>query len=134
MSIMPQRRQERIGEQLHQELMDVLQRRIRDPRLASITVTGVEVSPDLKQATVFVTSLGDREARREALQNLQRASSFIRRELSQSLNMRFTPDLHFVLDESWQRGARIDQLLDQIHENEPRGMPDEPTEAPHSAS
>jgi len=131
---MPQRRQERIGEQLHQELMDVLQRRIRDPRLASITVTGVEVSPDLKQATVFVTSLGDREARREALQNLQRASSFIRRELSQSLNMRFTPDLHFVLDESWQRGARIDQLLDQIHENEPRGMPDEPTEAPHSAS
>jgi ribosome-binding factor A len=134
MSIMPQRRQERIGEQLHQELMDVLQRRIRDPRLTSITVTAVEVTPDLKQATVFVTSLGDREARREALQNLQRASSFIRRELSQSLNMRFTPDLHFVLDESWQRGARIDQLLDQIHENEPRGMPDEPNETPHSTS
>jgi len=114
--------------------MDVLQRRIRDPRLANVTVTGVEVSPDLKQATVFVTSLGDRAARHQALHHLQHASSFIRHELSQSLNMRFTPELRFALDESWQRGARIDQLLDQIHENKPSGTLDEPNEATHSAS
>jgi len=131
---MPQRRQERIGEQLHQELMDVLQRRIRDPRLANVTVTGVEVSPDLKQATVFVTSLGDRAARREALGNLQHASRFLRRELSQSLNMRITPELRFVLDESWQRGARIDQLLDQIQENEPADTSGEPDGEPDAAS
>jgi ribosome-binding factor A len=116
---MPLRRQERVSERLHHELVDVLQRRIRDPRLANVTVTGVEVSPDLKQATVFFTSLGDAEARRQALRSLEKASGFIRHELSQSLNLRLTPELRFVLDESWQRGARIDELLGQIGNSRP---------------
>ncbi len=131
---MPLRRQERISEQLHHELTDVLQRRIRDPRLANITVTAVEVTPDLKQATVFFTSLGDDEAQRQALNTLQHASSFIRHHLSQSLNMRFTPELRFVLDESWQRGARIDKLLDHIRNTDPGETPEEPTDAPDSPS
>ncbi len=129
---MPLRRQERVSEKLHHELTDVLQRRIRDPRLASITVTGVEVSPDLKQATVFFTSLGDGEARREALNSLQRAGSFIRHQLSQSLNMRFTPELRFVLDESWQQGARIDELLGQLRDPGTVDTPEEPGENPAS--
>jgi ribosome-binding factor A len=122
---MPQRRQERVAEQLHHGITDILQRRVRDPRLGKITVTAVDVSPDLKQATVFFTSLGDGEAQHAALQGLQRAGGFLRRELSQSLNMRFTPELHFVLDESWQRGARIDRLLDQIHDAGPCPSPDD---------
>jgi ribosome-binding factor A len=130
---MPLRRQERVSERLHHELTGLLQRRIRDPRLANITVTGVEVSPDLRQATVFFTSLGDSEARRKALNGLQGAGNFIRHELSQSLNMRFTPELRFVLDESWQRGARIDELLDQIQDTEPGETPDETTDDPDSS-
>jgi len=131
---MPGRRQERVSELLHHELTDLLQRRIRDPRLAQVTITGVEVSPDLKQATVFVTSLGDSEARREALNSLRHAGGFFRRELSQSLNMRVTPELRFALDESWQRGSRIDELLDQIQASDPGESPQPAGHDPDSVS
>jgi ribosome-binding factor A len=111
---MPTRRQERVGERIHEELGALLQRRVRDPRLGNVTVTGVEVSPDLKVATVFVSSLGDHEAGDLAVRGLQHAASFLRRELAQQLQMRFTPELRFVLDESWERGERIDRLLEQL--------------------
>jgi len=102
-----------------------LQNRIRDPRLAHATVTGVEVSPDLKLARVYVTSLGDADARSSALQGLEHASNYIRRELAQRLEMRHTPELRFALDESWERGERIESLLQQLHEN---GANNEPSD------
>jgi ribosome-binding factor A len=111
---MPTRRQERVSERIHEELSELLQRRVRDPRLSEITVTGVEVSPDLKLATVYVSALGDREAWDLAVKGLQHAAGYLRRELAQQLQMRFTPELRFVLDDSWQRGARIDELLEQL--------------------
>jgi ribosome-binding factor A len=116
---MSTRRQERVSERIHEEICDVLQKRIRDPRLAGVTVTGVEVSPDLKMAKVFVSALGDRESRTSALQGLQHASKYIRRQLAQQLQMRFTPELRFALDESWEHGARIDELLEQVSNTEP---------------
>jgi len=112
---MPTRRQERVSERIHEEISALLQREMRDPRLANVTVTGVEVSPDLKNASVFVSALGDREARAAALQGLQHASSYVRWQLAQRLQLRYTPELRFELDESWQRGARIDELLEQVH-------------------
>lgn len=115
---MPTRRQERVSERIHEEISEVLQNRIRDPRLATVTVTGVEVSPDLKAAQVFISTLGDRESRNRALQGLERASKYIRRELAHRLQMRFTPELRFALDESWERGARIDELLEQLQTSE----------------
>ena len=115
---MSTRRQERVSERIHEEICDVLQKRIRDPRLAGVTVTGVEVSPDLKVAKVFISALGDRESRNSALQGLQHASKYIRRQLAQQLQMRFTPELRFALDESWERGARIDELLEQVGNTE----------------
>jgi ribosome-binding factor A len=121
---MPTRRQERVGERIHEEISQLLQTRVRDPRLAQVTVTGVDVSPDLKAATVFVSTLGDRESSNAALRGLQHASSFLRRALAQQLDTRFTPELRFVLDNSWQRGARIDELLEQL----PSMSDDEPAE------
>lgn len=115
---MPTRRQERVSERIHEEISDLLQKRIRDPRLASVTVTGVEVSPDLKLASVFISALGDCEARNSALQGVQHASKYIRRQLAQRLQMRFAPELRFALDESWVRGARIDELLEQLRDSE----------------
>ena len=115
---MPTRRQERVSERIHEEISDLLQKRIRDPRLASVTVTGVEVSPDLKLASVFISALGDGKARNSALQGVQHASKYIRRQLAQRLQMRFTPELRFALDESWVRGARIDELLGQLRDSE----------------
>jgi ribosome-binding factor A len=123
---MPTRRQERVGERIHEEISEVLQKRIRDPRLAEVTVTGVEVSPDLKAATVFISTLGDHESRNTAVQGLQHASKYIRRELAHRLQMRFTPELRFALDESWERGARIDELLEKLQTSEPGDELEEP--------
>lgn len=82
--------------------------------MAQVTVTSVEVSADLKVATVYVSSLGDREACTKSVKSLQHAAGFLRRELAHQLRMRYTPELHFVLDDSWERGARIDDLLKQL--------------------
>jgi ribosome-binding factor A len=113
------RRQERVSDRIHQEISDLLQKEMRDPRLDFVTVTDVEISPDLKLATVFVTTLGDREAGNSALAGLQHASGYIRRELAQRLQMRIVPELRFVLDESWERGARVDALLERLHSTAP---------------
>jgi len=122
---MPKRRQERVTERIHQELSDLLLRQIRDPRLTFVTVTDVEVTPDLKLATVFVSVLGDQEAAQNALTGLQRASSYIRRELAQTLQMRVVPELRFQLDDSWERGARIDALLERLPPPAPSEEPEE---------
>jgi ribosome-binding factor A len=111
---MPTRRQERVSERIHEEISELLQTRVRDPRLAQVTVTSVAVSADLKVATIYVSSLGDRDACDNSLKGLQHAAGFLRRELAHQLQMRYTPELHFVLDESWERGARIDELLEQL--------------------
>ncbi len=121
---MTTRRQERVSEQIHQVMSEVLQTRVRDPRLAQVTVTGVEVTPDLRMATVYVTSLGDNEARQQAIKGLEHAASYLRRELAQRVDLRYMPELSFVLDESWQRAARIEALLDQL----PPPAPDEVAE------
>jgi ribosome-binding factor A len=76
---MPTRRQERVSERIHHEISDLLLNEIRDPRLGQVTVTGVEISPDLQLATVFVSALGDQEAKDSALTALERASGYIRR-------------------------------------------------------
>jgi ribosome-binding factor A len=114
---MATRRQERVSERIHHEISDLLQNEIRDPRLAEVTVTGVEISADLQLATIFVSTLGDQAAKAAALAALERASGYIRRELAQRLNMRVTPAVRFVLDESWERGARLDALLDSLHDS-----------------
>lgn len=111
---MPTHRQERVSERIHEEISELLQTRVRDPRLAQVTVTSVAVSADLKVATVYVSSLGDRETCTKSLKSLQHAAGFLRRELAHQLQMRYTPELHFVLDESWERGSRIDNLLKQL--------------------
>jgi len=115
---MPTRRQERVSERIHEEISDLLQKRIRDPRLTYVTVTDVVVSADLKLAKVFISALGDRESRDNALQGMQHAAGYIRRELAHRLHLRFTPELRFLLDDSWERGARIDELLEQLQSTE----------------
>lgn len=116
---MPTRRQERVSSRIQEEISELLQKRIRDPRLTYVTVTGVEITADLKLATVFVSALGDQKSRHEALAGLQHASRYIRRELAQRLQMRFAPDLRFMLDDSWERVARVEALLEKIQEETP---------------
>ena len=113
------RRIDRIEEQLRIELSEIIEREIQDPRIGLTTVTAVKVSPDLRQARIFVTVLGDDAQRKKALEGLRSAASFVRRSLSKRLHhMRRIPELSFDYDEAVEKGMRIEQLLDQIKQNE----------------
>ena len=113
----------RVADLIQTHLTELLQTQVNDPRLEMITVTGVDVTPDTRRADVYVTTLGDSEARAETMAGLQSAAGFLRRELAQRLRLRNTPELVFHWDESLERGERIDLLLDQIKDDLP-GEPD----------
>ena len=108
-----------MGQEIRRVLSDLLQNRLKDPGLGFVTVTGVQVSKDIRSAKVFVSVLGGEDDRARSLDALGRASSFLRRELSQALRLRFTPEIHFAYDESIERGARLNQLLDDLNEQNP---------------
>jgi len=110
------RRQRRISELLKEEISILLQREARDPRLEDVTVTDVEISPDLRHARVYVSVIGDRQAKAKALKGLERATGFLKRGLAARVTLRRIPNLTFHLDDSVERGQRIMELLHQIEE------------------
>jgi ribosome-binding factor A len=91
---MPGRRPERVAEQIREEVSQIILGDMRDPRVELVTVTDVRMSPDLRHARVFVTSMGNEQQVRESLAALKAAAGFIRRELGSSLRLRYTPELH----------------------------------------
>lgn len=103
------RRTSRVSELLREEISDLVQRDLKDPRLegAFLSITEVEVSADLRVASVFVSHLGGEEERDDALAGLQSASPYLERELRRRLRMRRTPSLTFRFDPSIERGARL---------------------------
>jgi ribosome-binding factor A len=121
---MTTRRQRQVAERLHEEISILIQRKVRDPRLKPVTVTGVEVSPDLENARVYVSVLGSDQEARSALAGLTSATGFLRRELGAVLSLRLVPQLMFRLDESVEQGMRIDRLLDDIQSTRPSATPD----------
>lgn len=117
---MASRRQRKVANLIQKELSDLVERKLRDPRVQGVTITDVRVTPDLRTADVYVSRLGEEEEMREALAGLNAAAGYLKRELAPRLDLRFMPDLRFHLDRSWQQGARIDSLLEQIAaEHEP---------------
>jgi ribosome-binding factor A len=119
------RRQRQVAGLLHEEISLLIQRRVRDPRLKSVTVTGVEVSPDLENAWVYVTVLGSDEEAKQALSGLKSAAGFLRHELGSSLSLRLMPQLVFRLDESIKHGMRVDQILDGLDIQPDATVPDD---------
>ena len=111
---MTTRRQQQVSELLHEEISQLIQYGTSDPRLGFVTVTGVEVSPDLHTAHVYFTVLGDEQEIQNSLLALENAAGYFRYELSQSLYLRYIPQLVFKLDTSIERGARMEALLDTL--------------------
>jgi ribosome-binding factor A len=105
-------RASRLAEQIHRDLAELIRLEVKDPRVSLVTVTSVEVSSDLSHARVFVTTLADAIGAGETVQALQHAAGFLRRGLSHGLKIRQAPELHFVYDESVERGLRLSQLID----------------------
>jgi ribosome-binding factor A len=106
-------RPQKIADLMQRELSELLQREVRDPRVGMVTLTSVDVSPDLSHAKVFFTILNS-EKKDETTKGLQRAASFLRSQLSRRLSMYTTPELRFVYDESVERGDRLSRLIDSV--------------------
>jgi ribosome-binding factor A len=117
-------RPERVADQIRSELAALLSREVHDPGIGFVTLTRVQVSPDLQQARVLYTVLGDDKARAGSARALQRAAPFLRRQLGSRLRLRRTPELRFVYDDSIAGQDRIEQILDELRTAE---KSDDPT-------
>jgi ribosome-binding factor A len=111
----PYKRSERLGELLLAEISALVVRDLKDPRLGFVTFTRVELSDDLRHAKVFASILGSEPEKARTLQGLASATGYIRRHLGRILRLRYTPELTFLIDESMEYGAKIAQLLRQLH-------------------
>jgi len=104
----------RVGEALREEIETLVEGELADPRIGLATVSEVQLAPDGRSGRVFVAVEGDEKQVRETMAGIESAKGFIRHELVERLQLRHVPDLHFLLDQSEQYGACIDQLLDRV--------------------
>lgn len=105
-------RTDRISEEIRRVMSDIIMNEVKDPRLPEfVSVTGVRVVKDLKHAKVFISVLGTPEEKAEAIRALVHAAGFIRREIGQRVRIRYTPELHFELDDSIEHGIHINRLI-----------------------
>ncbi len=115
------KRADRVADQIRMEVADILMRKIKDPRVRSVTVTDVELTADLRIAHVFVTTMERDEAERDVFAGLAKASGFVRAELGRRLTLRYLPEVIFKKDVSGPRGDRVLELLDKLHEQAEAG-------------
>jgi ribosome-binding factor A len=118
-------RPSRVADQIRSELATLLMREVHDPGIGFVTLTRVTVTPDLQQARVYYTVLGDDKARASSARALERATPFLRRQIGSRLRFRRTPELQFHHDESVAGQDRIEQLLNEIHAADTRPHPDD---------
>lgn len=111
------KRSDRVGALLQRELSDIIHRSLKDPRVGFCTVGHVEVSPDLKYADVMVSVVGDNKQKQTTLAGLKSASGFLRREIGNRIDLRYTPELRFALDKSADHLMKIDRLLKEVRQD-----------------
>ena len=104
-------RKDRVAEQIRRELAELIRSELKDPRVGMISITDVEVTADYAHAKIFFSTLAGSEHVAEVMTGLQKASGFLRRELGKRISIHMTPQLHFVFDESLERGADLSQLI-----------------------
>ena len=121
------RRPERVADILRDEISQIVGYELEDPRLTTVTVTDVRLSENRRDAQVFVIVAGNEEEHQLALAALRKAAPYVRKQLSLSLNLPRTPEIHFVRDTVEEHGARVDRLLQQLAEEqkEEEGMKDQ---------
>ena len=105
----------RVNAEVQRELSNILRAGIKDPRVAPMTsVVAVEVAPDLKTCKAYISVLGDEKAQQDTIRGLQSAEGYIRRELARRVNLRNTPEISFVLDQSIEHGVNMSRLIDEV--------------------
>ena len=105
----------RINGEVHRELSNIIRGEIKDPRINPMTsVVAVEVAPDLKTCKAYISVLGDEESHKDTLKGLKSAEGFIRTKLAKSINLRNTPEIQFVLDQSIEYGVKMSKMIDDV--------------------
>lgn len=105
----------RVNGEVQRELSRIISREIKDPRIAPMTsVVAVEVAPDLKSCKAYISVLGNEQAQQDTLAGLKSAVGYIRRELARTINLRNTPEIRFVLDQSIEYGVNMSKLIDDV--------------------
>jgi ribosome-binding factor A len=108
-------RADQVGAQVREEIMSIIRRELKDPRIGFVSITGVRMSPDLRQARVRVSVLGNQEQQKESISGLISAKGLIRHELGKRLqNLKFSPELRFELDPSIEYSVHINELLKEV--------------------
>ena len=117
------RRTDRVEELLRQEIARLIREEVKDPRVGFATIMHVDVSPDLSHARVLVSVMGDEREKAATVDALRRASGFLRARVGDDVSLKRMPELHFELDRSLERAARIDEIIDRTREEEGGGEP-----------
>lgn len=108
----------RINEEVKKEISDIIRNDLKDPRItAMVSVTEVSVTKDLKYAKVYVSIFGDDEAKANTLLGLRKSSGYIRKEIGNRINLRYTPEILIELDTAIEHGMHIDSLLERVKDN-----------------
>lgn len=108
----------RINEELQREISSIIEMELKDPRLTSLTtVLRVETTTDLKYSKIYVSVLGDNEQKEAVLEGLKNATGFMRRELAHRINLRNTPELSFILDDSTEYAIKMSKLIDEVNKS-----------------
>lgn len=109
----------RINEELRQELSSILRSGVKDPRISPLTsVLRAEITPDFKHCKIYISVLGDTEVQKNTEEGLKSSSGFIKGELAHRVNLRQTPDLHFVMDHSIEYGVHMSKIIDDVMKEE----------------
>ena len=116
--MLPGKRATRVGDQILRFIAELLMHKIRDPRVKSVTLTGINLSNDLKNARIFFSVLGNESDVKQALNGLDSAKGFIKRELGSGLELRYIPDIIFDHDPTLATGNRLEQLFKKIQDDQ----------------
>ena len=109
----------RINGEVMKELSNIIRNEIKDPRIHALTSgVSVDVPPDLKYCKAYISVLGDEEAQKETIQGLKSAEGYIRTQLARTVNLRNTPQITFVLDQSIEYGVNMSKLIDEVNKND----------------
>ena len=116
----------RINEEVLRELSNILRGEIKDPRISPMcSVVAVEAAPDLKSAKAYISVLGDEAAQKSTMEGLKSSAGFIRRKLAENVNLRNTPEMTFILDQSIEYGVRMSRMIDEVAGHSGSGQEEE---------
>jgi len=111
------KRAQKVGDLIREEIAVLLLRKIRDPRLEGVSITGIDMTNDLRLARIYIRMFDSGDKQLKALKALKKASGFIKYEMGRTLNLRYIPELQFIIDPSLEYSKRIEKILDDIKHN-----------------